>query len=261
MRPVSQPPLPIALCQTDISIVGKTTTSPCFFSDPCPNAIGSFSAFRLHLIARPLVKPCTIHYRIFDIEITMPDSVCNSDPTMHFSATCHSFFPGFVCRYTDVLVYLFPSIVLAIVIQFLARKHPVFFLLTLAGTFCHELAHLFMGLITAAHPASMNLIPRRTGRGWELGSVTFRNLRWYNAAPTALAPLLIIVIPFCVALWRVHLGWQFAPLDIAIAFLLAPQFLSFWPSGVDWRIAVRSWPYLLIALACYWLWETSSGFI
>jgi hypothetical protein len=28
--------------------------------------------------------------------------------------------------------------------------------------------------------------------------------------------------------------------------LLAPQFLSFWPSPVDWRLAVRSWPYLII---------------
>jgi hypothetical protein len=31
--------------------------------------------------------------------------------------------------------------------------------------------------------------------------------------------------------------------------LLAPQFLSFWPSPVDWRLALRSWPWLVIIIA------------
>jgi hypothetical protein len=74
-------------------------------------------------------------------------------------------------------------------------------------------------------------------------------VRWYNAAPAALAPLLVILLPFAVASWRTGPGWAFQPIDLAIAFALAPQFLSFWPSGVDWRLAARSWPYLII-IAC-----------
>jgi hypothetical protein len=37
--------------------------------------------------------------------------------------------------------------------------------------------------------------------------------------------------------------------DLALAFLLAPQLLSFWPSPVDWRLAARSWPWLVILAA------------
>ena len=56
-------------------------------------------------------------------------------------------------------------------------------------------------------------------------------LRWLAAAALLLAFLSIC----CVAQ--------------AVTFLLAPQFLSFWPSPVDWRLALRSWPWaVLIAL-------------
>jgi hypothetical protein len=35
---------------------------------------------------------------------------------------------------------------------------------------------------------------------------------------------------------------------------LAPQFLSFWPSPVDWKLAARSWPWapLLILVGLVW---------
>ncbi len=148
--------------------------------------------------------------------------------------------------HTDILLYLLPSAVLAVLIRLLAGRHPVFFLFTVAGTVCHELAHFCIGFLTGARPASLTIIPRRVGRHWELGSVTLTRVRWYNAAPAALAPLLIILIPFAVAWWRTRHGLQFVAADILIAFALAPQFLSFWPSLVDWRIALRSWPYLLI---------------
>jgi hypothetical protein len=153
----------------------------------------------------------------------------------------------------DILLYLLPSVLLAVGIRFLAARHPIFFLLTVAGTVCHELAHFLAGLLTGAKPGALTIIPRRKGRHWELGSVTLNRVRWYNAAPAALAPLVIILIPLAVAWWRTRPGWTFALIDIAIAFALAPQFLSFWPSSVDWRIAMRSWPWLLILAPLAWL--------
>ena len=156
------------------------------------------------------------------------------------------------CRHGDLLLYLAPSAALAIVIRLLAGVHPFFFLFTAVGTACHELAHFLIGLLTNAKPQGLSLIPRRTGKGWLLGSVTLGHLRWYNAAPTALAPLLIIVIPFAVAWWRTRGGLHFRPVDLAIAFALAPQFLSFWPSSIDWKIALRSWPYVCILAVPAW---------
>jgi hypothetical protein len=179
---------------------------------------------------------------------------------MSFLASCRAAAPALLCNHTDLLVYLVPSAALAFLIRLLAGTHPIFFLFTVAGTICHELAHYCVGLVTGARPTSLTIIPRRAGRNWELGSVTLTRVRWYNAAPAALAPFLIIALPFLVAHWRTVPGWTFQPADLAIAFALAPQFLSCWPSPVDWRIALRSWPYLLIAAAVIVLHYQSSLF-
>lgn len=173
---------------------------------------------------------------------------------MSLHTACSAIAPAY-CEHLDVLVYILPSAVLALIIRILAAKHPFFFLLTLAGTICHELAHFLIGFVTCAGPSSISIIPRRAGRHWKLGSVEFGNIRWYNAAPTALAPLAILAIPFLIAAWRVQPGWTFEAADIPIAFFMAPQLLSFWPSSTDWRVALRSWPCLVAALAIYWGWR------
>ena len=74
--------------------------------------------------------------------------------------------------------------------------------------------------------------------------------------PAALAPFLVLLVPVAVAWWRTRGAWHFGPVDLALTLVLAPQFLSFWPSPVDWKLSLRSWPYLLlvpIAGALYWL--------
>lgn len=167
--------------------------------------------------------------------------------------TCHAFFPGYPCNPLDVLLYLAPSVALAGAIKILSRRHDFFILFYLAGTVCHELAHYCAGLLTMARPTSFSVMPRRTGREWTLGSVEFANLRWYNAAPTALAPFSILALPLSVATLRVAHPWSFDWVDLGIAFLLAPQFLSFWPSRQDWLLSLGSWPYLALAGGGYWL--------
>jgi hypothetical protein len=136
---------------------------------------------------------------------------------------------------------------LAFLLWMATSLHPLFFVFTAAGTLCHELAHFGVGLLLGAEPVGFTIIPRRSGRRWELGAVTFANLRWYNAAPAALAPLLVLLVPLFVAGWRTRGAWTFGPVDLGLTLLLAPQFLSFWPSPVDWRLALRSWPYLVLA--------------
>jgi hypothetical protein len=174
-------------------------------------------------------------------------------------ATCRAMAPLWLCQHGDLLLYLLPSLVLAALIRFLAGAHPLFFLLTLAGTFTHELMHWLVGLLSGARPGGFTIIPVKKAGHWELGSVTLMRVRWYNAAPAALAPLLIILIPLGVAWWRTAPGWHFQAFDLLIAFALAPQFLSFWPSAIDWKIAWRSWPYLIIIGAA--LWAAWHGFL
>jgi hypothetical protein len=159
---------------------------------------------------------------------------------------CAAMLPHWACGAADILLYLTPSLALAFLIWIVTAAHPLFFLFSAAGTLCHELAHFSVGLLLGAEPTGFSIIPRRLGRTWELGSVTFANLRWYNAAPAALAPFLVLLVPLGVAWWRTRGPWTFGPADLALTLLLAPQFLSFWPSPVDWKLSLRSWPYLVI---------------
>jgi hypothetical protein len=169
---------------------------------------------------------------------------------------CASLLPHWACGAADILLYLVPSLALAFLIWIVTAAHPLFFIFSAAGTLCHELAHFSVGLLLGAEPTGFSIIPRRLGRTWELGSVTFANLRWYNAAPAALAPFLVLLVPLGVAWWRTRAPWTFGPADLALTLLLAPQFLSFWPSPVDWKLSLRSWPYLVIILTgsvlLYW---------
>lgn len=167
---------------------------------------------------------------------------------------CASVAPPWLCQHRDLLLYLAPSGLLALVIRALSARHPFFFLFRLAGTICHELAHLCVGQLTGARPDRFTIVPRRVGPGWELGSVQLTRVRWYNAAPAALAPFLVALLPLLVALWRTGPGWRFHWLDLALAFAVAPQFLACWPSRVDWKIALRSWPVLLAAAVLWWGW-------
>jgi len=169
-----------------------------------------------------------------------------------FAATCRAIAPALVCQPGDLLLYLAPSVALAVLIRMLAAAHPFFFVFTLAGTICHELSHYIAGLLSGARPGTLTVVPKRVGRHWELGSVTLNRVRWYNAAPAALAPLSLLLIPVAVAWWRTSPGWRFMPADLLLAFALAPQFLSFWPSGTDWRIAARSWPFACVIAALGW---------
>ncbi|USX18461.1 hypothetical protein NHH82_21635 [Oxalobacteraceae bacterium OTU3REALA1] len=166
---------------------------------------------------------------------------------------CNVLAPAWLCHHRDLLIYLVPSLLLALLIRALSARHPFFFLFTLAGTICHELAHFVAAKLTGARPAAFTVIPRRVGQGWELGSVRLTRVRWYNAAPCALAPFVVVVLPFLVAWWRTRYGLHFQWIDVALAFAVAPQFLAFWPSHVDWKISLRSWPYLPIVGAGWWV--------
>lgn len=166
---------------------------------------------------------------------------------------CVAWVPAMLCHHRAMLFYLMPSMVLAPVVYALGRMHPLFLIFRVAGTFFHELAHLIVGLLTGARPASFTVIPRRVGQQWHLGAVAFTNINWFNAAPAALAPVLILVVPLSIAWWRTQAGLHFTWLDATLTLLLAPQFLSFWPSWVDWKIALRSWPYPIFGAAAWWL--------
>lgn len=69
-------------------------------------------------------------------------------------------------------------------------------LINIPGTMLHELMHFLVGLILNAAPCNFTLLPRRGEHGYVMGSVGFKNVTFYNAVPSALAPLLLLPIGF-----------------------------------------------------------------
>jgi len=113
-----------------------------------------------------------------------------------------------------------------------------FALISMAGTVLHEAAHFLVGLCVGAGPRSFEIWPKRSAKGWTLGSVDFVRLNWINAAPAALAPLLLLPVGlFSLDAWIVpaverglhgraaFFGW-----------IAASCLCSFWPSPQDWSL-------------------------
>lgn len=88
-----------------------------------------------------------------------------------------------------------------------ALKHATYrsmilvFLVNIPGTFMHETAHFLVGLFLNAKPTSFTLIPKKSGDVYVMGSVGFRNIRFYNAFPSAMAPLLLLPAAYYFNRW------------------------------------------------------------
>ncbi|KWA83808.1 hypothetical protein WL29_20810 [Burkholderia ubonensis] len=134
--------------------------------------------------------------------------------------------------------------------------HPTFFaLVAWPGTLAHELSHAAVGLVLGAKPSSMSLWPKSLGGGrWQLGSVEFTNLKWWNAPWTALAPMLLAPLSLAVALIWAYPVWaagDFAAAGIAL-YVCATMLQASWPSSKDFEVALPG--LAIIGLVVAWLW-------
>jgi len=138
----------------------------------------------------------------------------------------------------------------------LRRVFWVFSLLVLPGTFAHEACHLLMGFLLNGGPVGFNLMPRREGEGWAMGSATFNHLRWYNAFFVGMAPLLLLPAAYALVLWRLRGGPVFGWREALAVYLIANLVYASLPSWRDVRIAARS-PigWILLAGGLAWGWH------
>jgi hypothetical protein len=150
------------------------------------------------------------------------------------------------------MAYQIPPIVLGLLLK-VALPHPaVRAVFLLPGTVAHELLHFLVGLLLNGKPVSLSVWPRRTAPGqWVLGTVRFANLRWYNAVFIALAPLLASLLTTLAVAWRIPVPASWVPraVDVQWWLILTPILAMCLPSTTDWRLALKSWPLLLLALA------------
>ncbi len=154
------------------------------------------------------------------------------------------------------LLFVGAVVALLALFHWIRRFFWVFSVLVLPGTFAHECCHLLLGLALNGRPAGFNLLPRRAERGWEMGSATFSNLRWYNVFFVGMAPLLLLPAAYGLMRWRLGghpaLDWQ----EVLAVYLVANLVYAALPSWQDFRLAARS-PigWLLLAAGAAYAWH------
>lgn len=117
--------------------------------------------------------------------------------------------------------------------------HPGFWLVAWPGTAFHELSHYVVGMVLGARPSHISLLP--SSDGTVHGYVTFENLAWYNALPTALAPLMGFVAALAL---MPHLTSDMTWSNAGLWWVTIALVSQSWPSNTDWRAAFVSWPGL-----------------
>ena len=110
-------------------------------------------------------------------------------------------------------------------------------LINIPGTFLHEMSHFLIGFLLNARPTSFTLIPRKSGDAYVTGSVGFKNIKFYNALPSAMAPLLLLVLGYYFNRWffanvSINLWTYFG--YIILQTIIIENAL---PSSTDFRVA------------------------
>lgn len=141
-------------------------------------------------------------------------------------------------------------------IHALKKKFWVYSLITLLGTFMHEISHLLMSFIFNGRPIDFNIFPKKRVEGrdvyYELGYVINTNIRWYNGLIVGLSPLLLV--PFAYHLYTLDINfiWKIILIPIILEASL--------PSRTDIKLAIESSYGLLIffGLLLYLYYEENS---
>lgn len=108
----------------------------------------------------------------------------------------------------------------------------------LPSTIIHEFLHFIVGFITFGKPTSFSVFPKKDENGnYVLGQVQFKNIAFYNAIPTALAPILMFGILYYID----KIYWGFFEKDLLYFLLYAYINFTFIssgiPSGQDFKVA------------------------
>lgn len=112
-------------------------------------------------------------------------------------------------------------------------------ILNLPGTILHETAHFAVGGILNAKPTGFSLWPKKVDDTYVIGNVSFRNLTFYNALPTALAPLLLLWVGYYID--RYFFNWFSLSIGSYLLYILLLSVIieNAMPSPVDFKAGFR----------------------
>jgi hypothetical protein len=139
-----------------------------------------------------------------------------------------------------------PSLILVLGWLFLLRwaRHSGWgiAILTLIGTIGHEALHALVGWLVYAKPTSFSVLPRRQKNYWVLGSVGFRNLNIWNAAPAAFAPVLLAGVSWLIFKYWMQPAFLHGDylLWLLFGYIAAVTLFSSVPSHIDIKMGALS---------------------
>jgi hypothetical protein len=132
-------------------------------------------------------------------------------------------------------------------------------LITLPGTVAHEFSHLLVGFLLMAKPVGFSVWPKRSGRDWMLGSVSFRRINLFNGGAVTLAPLLFLplvwygLVKLAAPLWVHHQwGWW-----LGAAYLISTILYAAIPSAQDIKLGGPSLVFYGTVGGLWWLFGAS----
>lgn len=116
------------------------------------------------------------------------------------------------------------------------------------GTFFHELSHLLISFLMNGKPVNVSLLPQRDKNNPNsiiLGYVVSGNIKWYNAIPISMSPLLLLLgVYYFDKYFFAHISQNIY--SIAIYLFLIISFIdSSIPSKEDFKVAFSSFFGLL----------------
>jgi hypothetical protein len=148
---------------------------------------------------------------------------------------------------------MFTYILIVAVLLFYYRGKTAYWYIIWPGTISHELMHWIVGKVLFAKPSNIVIWPEKhvEGQPRTLGSVTFYGIDWFNALPTAIAPLLNIPVVLLLAHYVPH---NFTLQSGLWIWVLASMLTEAMPSAPDWVIVTkRPWGlvfWITIIVAC-----------
>ena len=107
--------------------------------------------------------------------------------------------------------------------------------LILPGIFLHEFSHFIVGLILGAKPVKFSIIPNKANNS--AGEVHFKNIRFFNAFPTAFAPIIGGLLGVYVVYEYYFLYENDALMKFAYVYLMVIFARTALPSGQDVKVA------------------------
>lgn len=141
---------------------------------------------------------------------------------------------------TNGQLYALAVIVILALLLLTRRLGTVYFVTTFPVTLAHELMHLLLGFVTYGQPCGYRVWPRRSANGYVLGSVSCRNVRWYNGLFIGLAPVLLLPCALALLIWRLHAAPEINATEAAWAYAVACLTTASLPSWQDIRVALAS---------------------